>query len=64
MELMNCTLERLEAIREAAASRLAKSEEQGIPATVAILGFETPRVSEDEAASERSPLPERTPRQA
>jgi DNA-binding transcriptional ArsR family regulator len=64
MELMNQTLERLGAIREAAASRLAKTDEQGIPATIGILGFETPPVSGDEIASERSLSPEQTPRQA
>ncbi len=42
MELMNDTAEHLCAIREAAASRLAKAGERGIPATMAILAFETP----------------------
>jgi DNA-binding transcriptional ArsR family regulator len=40
--LMNQTLERLLAIREAAASRLAVAGEPGIPATMGILAFETP----------------------
>jgi hypothetical protein len=39
---MNQALERLMAIREAAASRLARTGEQGIPATMGILAFETP----------------------
>jgi DNA-binding transcriptional ArsR family regulator len=64
MELMNRTVEHLGAIREAAASRMTKTGEQGIPATLGILGFETPRVSGNEAASERSLAPEQAPRQA
>ena len=40
-DLMNQTLEQLGAIQEAAALRLAKGQEQGLPATVAILAFET-----------------------
>lgn len=40
--LMNQTLDGLMAIREAAALRLAETGEQGIPATMGILAFETP----------------------
>jgi DNA-binding transcriptional ArsR family regulator len=40
--LMNQTLDGLMAIREAAALRLAEAGEQGIPATMGILAFETP----------------------
>jgi len=57
MELMNETMEHLGAIREAAASRLAETGERGIPATMAILAFETPGPSSGEAAGEQSPQP-------
>lgn len=40
--LMNQTLDGLMAIRQAAALRLAEAGEQGIPATMGILAFETP----------------------
>jgi hypothetical protein len=40
--LMNQTLDGLMAIREAAALRLAETGEQGIPATMGLLAFETP----------------------
>jgi DNA-binding transcriptional ArsR family regulator len=40
--LMNQTLDGLIAIREAAALRLAKAGERGMPATMGILAFETP----------------------
>jgi DNA-binding transcriptional ArsR family regulator len=64
VELMNHTADRLGAIRDAAASRLARAGEQGIPATIGILGFETPPVGGDDAASESSRAPEKTPGQA
>jgi DNA-binding transcriptional ArsR family regulator len=40
--LMYQTLDRLIAIREAAASRLAAADERGIPVTMGVLAFETP----------------------
>lgn len=40
--LMNQTLDGLMAIRKAAALRLAETGEQGIPATMGLLAFETP----------------------
>lgn len=46
--LMNQTLDDLMAIREAAALRLAEAGEQGIPATMGILAFETPCSKGDE----------------
>ena len=64
VELMNHTAERMGAIREAAASRLANADEQGIPATIGILGFETPPIGGGDAASEPSRGPEKTPRRA
>jgi DNA-binding transcriptional ArsR family regulator len=41
VELMNETISKLVPIREAAVSRLAETGEQGIPATMGILAFET-----------------------
>lgn len=46
--LMNQTLDRLMAIRERAALRLAEAGERGIPATMGILAFETPASKGDE----------------
>ena len=40
-DLLNQTLEQLGAIQEAAALRLAKGKERGLPATLAMLAFET-----------------------
>jgi DNA-binding transcriptional ArsR family regulator len=53
--LMNQTLDGLMAIREAAALRLAEAGEQGIPATMGILAFETPcsKGDEEEEGSSR-----------
>lgn len=51
VELMNETISKLVAIREAAASRLAEAGEQGIPATMGILAFETSSSSGREAVS-------------
>jgi predicted transcriptional regulator len=41
-DLMNATMESLCSIREAAALRLTESGERGMPATLAMLAFETP----------------------
>lgn len=42
VDLVNATMEDLCSIREAAALRLTESGEQGMPATLAMLAFETP----------------------
>lgn len=52
VDLMNATIERLCSIREAAAFRLAEAGERGMPATVAILAFETPSPVKSRPASE------------
>lgn len=57
-ELMNQTLDGLMGIREAAALRLAKAGERGIPATIGILAFETPATrgpDEGEEPSQQTP---------
>jgi DNA-binding transcriptional ArsR family regulator len=64
VSLMNATAEHLCSIREAAASRLAKADERGIPATMGILAFETPPSAGDRATNERSLSPEKKPRRA
>lgn len=64
VNLMNETVERLGSIREAAALRLTAAGERGIPATIAILAFETPSPMSDEAASGRPLSLEKEPRRA
>jgi DNA-binding transcriptional ArsR family regulator len=54
--VMNQALDRLCEIREEAAFRLAKSEERGLSATVAILVFETPRSDEQDMQSKERTL--------
>jgi DNA-binding transcriptional ArsR family regulator len=53
--LMNQTLDNLMAIRKAAALRLAEAGEQGIPATMGVLAFETPARGGDGEGDEPSP---------
>jgi DNA-binding transcriptional ArsR family regulator len=60
VELMKAAMEQLSSIREAAALRLVETGERGMPATLAMLAFETP--SSAGAASGKSPEPEQTPR--
>jgi DNA-binding transcriptional ArsR family regulator len=62
--VMNVALENLCSIREAAALRLSESGERGMPATLAMLAFETPSPAGDSAASEQSPEPVKAPRRA
>lgn len=64
LDLMNTTMENLCSIREAAALRLSESGERGLPATLAMLAFETPSPAGDSAASERSPERVKAPRRA
>jgi len=63
VDLMNATMERLNSMREAAAMRLAEAGERGMPATLAMLAFETP-TSAGAAANPKSPGPEQAPRRA
>jgi DNA-binding transcriptional ArsR family regulator len=50
VELLSEAVERLGAIQQGAASRLAKAGERGIPATMALLAFETPSESGQESS--------------
>ncbi|MDX6608264.1 MAG: hypothetical protein QOF85_189 [Solirubrobacterales bacterium] len=52
-ELMNRTLEELGAIQAKSAARLAKSDERPVPATMALLAFETAGPDERAAATAR-----------
>ncbi len=60
-DLMDRTLEQLGAIQEAAALRLAKGHERGLPATMAILAFETPDVEEQSGATGQARQREQKP---
>lgn len=59
--LMNATMENLCSIREAAALRLTASGERGMPASLAMLAFETPAPT---TTSEQSPELEQAPSRA
>jgi len=61
VDLVNDALERLCAIREAAASRLAEAGERGMPATVGILAFETPAPADSGPTSKQSHGPGKAP---
>ncbi|HEU4736252.1 MAG TPA: winged helix-turn-helix domain-containing protein [Solirubrobacterales bacterium] len=62
--LLRDALTGIVAIQEAAAQRLAKSEEAGIAASVGILAYETPRPQNDADASERARQHARKPHRA
>jgi DNA-binding transcriptional ArsR family regulator len=63
VDLMNATLENLCSIRKAAALRLSESGERGLPATLAMLAFETPSPTGN-STNEQSPEPEQAPSRA
>jgi hypothetical protein len=62
--LLDQTLERLDVLQQAAARRLAKSKERGIPATIAMLAFETGGAVESSGATARAHGREQEPGQA
>jgi DNA-binding transcriptional ArsR family regulator len=64
VDVMNAALENLCSIREAAALRLTESKERGMPATLAMLAFETPSPAGNSATSDQSPEPGQAPRRA
>jgi DNA-binding transcriptional ArsR family regulator len=63
-ELVTQTLERLTAIQKKSSDRLAKSGDECMSGTVAILAFETPPSSHRGGPIEREPAPEQISRQA
>jgi predicted transcriptional regulator len=63
-ELMGHTLERLTAIQKESSDRLAKSGDECMPGTVAILAFETPPSSRRKGPTGRESEPGRISRQA
>jgi hypothetical protein len=64
VDVMDAAIENLCSIREASALRLTEAGERGMPATLAMLAFETPPSPGSSAAKKQSPGLGQTPRRA